>query len=166
MVLYATKQSQFIICPRYGQVIKALAIKKEKDMEVIYKLSTKQIKDLHYLYQNEWWTANRTLEETKKCVNGSQICIGLIDKNKTLKGFVRVITDFTFKALIFDLIVENDYRGQGLSKKLMSFIKKHEDLTDVKHFELYCLPELEIFYKQFEFTGEINGIKLLRHVNT
>lgn len=135
-------------------------------MEVVYKLTTKQIEDLHRLYKNEWWTANRTIEETKKCVNGSQICIGLIDKNETLKGFVRVITDFTFKAIIFDLIIENNYRGQGLSKKLISLIKKHEDLTNVKHFELYCLPELEVFYKQFEFTGEINGIKLLRYVNT
>ena len=134
-------------------------------MEVIYKLSINQIKDLHSLYKNEWWTKNRTLEETKKCVHGSQICIGLIDKNNILIGFVRVITDFTFKALIFDLIIKSEFRGKGLSKKLMSLVKAHENLKDVTHFELYCLPELEGFYKQFEFSGEIDGIQLLRYKN-
>jgi len=134
-------------------------------MEIIYQLSVNQIEDLHNLYKDEWWTANRTFEDTKKCVKGSQICIGLIDENKTLIGFVRVITDFTLKALILDLIVEKNCRGQGLSKKLMSLIKAHEDLIDVKHFELYCLPELEIFYSQFGFSADVGGIRLLRNVS-
>ena len=134
-------------------------------MEVIYELSTNQIENLHSLYKNEWWTKNRTLEETTKCVYGSQACIGLIDKNNGLIGFVRVLTDFTFKALIFDLIIKSEFRGKGLSKKLMSLVKNHEKLKDVKHFELYCLPELESFYNQFEFSGEIDGIQLLRYKN-
>jgi len=134
-------------------------------MEVIYELSTNQLESLHSLYKNEWWTKSRTLEETIKCVHGSQVCIGLIEKNNDLIGFVRVLTDFTFKALIFDLIIKSEYRGKGLSKKLMSLVKAHEKLKNVKHFELYCLPELEGFYKQFEFSGEIDGIQLLRYKN-
>lgn len=134
-------------------------------MEVIYELTTNQLDNLHSLFLNEWWTKNRTLEETMKCVHGSQVCIGLIEKNNGLIGFVRVLTDFTFKALIFDLIIKNEYRGRGLSKKLMSLVKDHEKLKNVKHFELYCLPELEGFYKQFEFSAEIDGIQLLRYKN-
>ena len=132
-------------------------------MDVIYELSSSQIENLHSLYKDEWWTKNRTLEETIKCVHGSQICIGLIDENNILTGFVRVITDYMFKALIFDLIIKSEFRGQGLSRKLMSLMKTHKQLKDVKHFELYCLPELEGFYKQFGFSGEIDGIKLVRY---
>ena len=47
----------------------------------------------------------------------------------------------------------------------MSLVKTHEKLIKVKHFELYCLPELEGFYKQFEFSNEIKGIQLLRYEN-
>jgi predicted GNAT family N-acyltransferase len=134
-------------------------------MKTIYELTPKQIEQLHCLYKNEWWTKNRTLDETERCVNGSQLCIGLIDENNDLKGFVRVISDFTFKALIFDLIVKKEFRSMGLSKELLSLVKNHKSLIDVKHFELYCLPELESFYKQYGFTSEIDGIKLLRCTN-
>lgn len=131
-------------------------------MEVIYELSKDQIEDLHDLYKDERWTNSRSLEETIKCVHGSQICIGLIDSDGVLIGFVRVLTDFIFKALIFDLIIKREFRGQGLSKKLMSLVKTHENLKDVRQFELYCLPELEGFYKKLEFSGEVDGLKLLR----
>ena len=130
-------------------------------MEVIYELSENHIQDLHVLYRNEWWTNQRSLEDTRKCVQGSQVCIGLIESN-SLIGFVRVITDFTFKALIFDLIIKSEYRSKYLGNKLMRLVRNHEKLKDVTHFELYCLPELIEFYKQYEFSEEIGGIKLLR----
>lgn len=134
-------------------------------MEVIYELSNNHIQDLHNLYKNEWWTNKRTLEETGKCIQGSQICIGLIENN-SLIGFVRVITDYTFKALIFDLIINSEYRANNLGIKLMRLVKNHTELKEVTHFELYCLPELVDFYKQFEFSEEMGGIKLLRCNNT
>jgi len=134
-------------------------------MEVIYKLTENHIKDLHNLYCNEWWTDSRTLAQTKNCVAGSQICIGLI-KNDTLIGFVRVITDFTFKALIFDLIIKKEYRSKKLGHKLMNLVKNHDQLKNVVHFELYCLPELKEFYNQFNFTDNIGNIELIRCNNT
>jgi len=134
-------------------------------MHVIYSLSKDHVTQLHSLYGNEWWTNNRTLDETKSCIQGSQIVIGLTDENNTLAAFVRVITDFTFKALIFDLIVDKNFREKGLSRQLISLVKNHSDLTRVSHFELYCLPELKEFYQQFDFTDEIDGIQLLRYEN-
>ena len=76
-------------------------------MKIIYQLNRDHIKQLSDLYQNEWWSKGRTLEETKICVDSSQICIGLIDEQGNLSGFARVLTDFVFKALIFDVIVYN-----------------------------------------------------------
>ena len=134
-------------------------------MEVIYKLSERHINDLHKLYKNEWWTNKRTLDETRRCVQGSQVCIGLLN-NDTLIGFVRVITDYTFKALIFDLIIDSDYRNQELGKELLNQVKTHEKLNNVNHFELYCLPELKSFYEQLGFSNNIGGIELLRCKNT
>lgn len=134
-------------------------------MHVIYSLSKDHITQLHSLYNNEWWTNNRTLDETNRCIQGSQIVIGLTNESNILVAFVRVITDFTFKALIFDLIVDKEFRGTGLSSQLIKLIKNHSDLNRVSHFELYCLPELKEFYKQFDFTDEIDGIQLLRYTN-
>jgi len=105
------------------------------------------------------------MDETTSCVKGSQICLGLVDEHNTLQGFARVLTDYTFKALIFDLIVADTYRNKGLGNQLMSLIKNHPDLRNVKHFELYCLPDMFDFYEKHGFTSDVGDIKLLRHNN-
>lgn len=131
-------------------------------MEVIYQLSETHIKQLHELYESSWWTKDRSLEATKECVNGSQLCIGIVDPNNQLIGFARVITDYIFKALIFDVIVHATHQGKGLGNKLISLVKAHERLKKVKHFELYCLPEMESFYAKHGFSSEVGGIQLMR----
>ena len=35
-------------------------------------------------------------------------------------------------------------------------------LSRVKHFELYCLPELEPYYAAFGFSTDVGGIRLMR----
>ena len=134
-------------------------------MNVIYELNSQHIEELHTLYQGEWWTKGRTLNETQLCVNGSQICIGLIDKNGALQAFARVVTDYIFKAFIFDVIVAEQCRKQGLGDKLIDLIKGHKNLESVKSFELYCLPELEGFYSNHHFTNDVGGITLMRCLN-
>lgn len=131
-------------------------------MQTTYELNEQQIAQVHQLYQQEWWTNERTLVETQKCIAGSQICIGLIDKNNNIVGFARVLTDYIFKALIFDLIIDRPYRKQGLGNQLLKTIKDHPKLQQVKAFELYCLPELEAFYKQHGFSADLNGVTLMR----
>ena len=134
-------------------------------MTIIYELSEKHIEQLHALYQTEWSARGRSLENTKLCVNGSQICIGITSEGDDLIGFARVLTDFTFKALIFDVIVTQTERGKGLGDRLISLVKNHERLKLVRHFELYCLPEMLSFYKKHGFSTDVGEIKLMRFTN-
>ena len=134
-------------------------------MNVTYSLSDKNIEELHGLYQKEWWTKGRSLQETTECVNGSQVNIGILTNEKTLVAYARVLTDFTFKALIFDIIVSESQRGNGLGDKLIGLIKEHKKLASVKNFELYCLPEMFTFYEKHGFSAEVGDIKLMRQSN-
>lgn len=134
-------------------------------MNTIYALNEKHVTQLHRIYQQEWWTKTRSLEETKNCVAGSQICIGLVDEADDLIGFSRVLTDFTFKALIFDVIVHSAHRKKGIGDKLLSLIREHPKLKSVKHFELYCLPEMYDFYAKHGFTTGVGEIWLMRFTN-
>ena len=134
-------------------------------MEVIYEFNEKYILQVHSLYQREWWTKGRTLEDTRRCLSGSQICVGVLGASKNLIGFVRVLTDFTFKALIFDVIVEESNRSHGIGEQLIELVKSHPRLVRVKHFELYGLPELFPFYEKQDFTTEVGGIALMRYIN-
>lgn len=133
-------------------------------LSVVDRLTEEQKQQLHVLYQGEWWTRGRTLEETRRVVDGSQVCIGLIEPSGRLAGFTRVITDFTFKALVFDVIVAPGYRGAGLGDRLLSLVIGHERLRGVKSMELYCLPELMPFYERHGFSDDVGQIRLMRRV--
>jgi ribosomal protein S18 acetylase RimI-like enzyme len=134
-------------------------------MEIIYQLTDSHIEELHGLYLKEWWSSSRSLEETKRGVLGSQICIGIIDDNQSLIGFTRVLTDFIFKAMIFDVIISEPYRKMGIGEQLISAIKNHPDLKAVKHVELYCRPELVPFYQRLGFSTDVVGMSLMRLLN-
>jgi predicted GNAT family N-acyltransferase len=133
-------------------------------LRVVEQLTESQLRDLQVLYRNEWWTNQRTLDETRKVVAGSQVCIGLVESTGQLVGFSRVLTDYTFKALVFDVIVAPKYRGSGLGDKLVSLVSNHERLREVKTFELYCLPELIPFYERHGFSDDVGKIRLMRRV--
>lgn len=131
-------------------------------MDIIYELDTHHIKQLHTLYKQEWWTNKRSLAETKKVVENSSVVIGLVDKNNNLKAFARVLTDYTFKAIIFDVIVDESFRNKGVAKELMNLIISNDKLKEVKHFELYCLPEMVEFYKAYGFNDELGELVFMR----
>lgn len=131
-------------------------------MNTTYTFDEKNIEHVHALYKQVWWAKDRTFTETKHCVENSQVCIGLQNNNNELIGFTRILTDFTFKAIIFDVIVDKNYRGRGLGKQLILESKKHQKLQHVKHFELYCLPDMEALYSSLNFSTEVGNVKLMR----
>ena len=131
-------------------------------MHVVYQLDSTRIAQLQAFFAREWWTSDRSLEETRRCVEGSQICIGLTGDSGDLIGFARVITDYTFKALIFDVIVAEERRGEGLGDRLIELVLRHPDLARVRDFELYCLPGMGPFYERHGFSVEVGGVHLMR----
>ena len=51
-------------------------------MTIINKFSEDHIKQVHQLYKEVWWGKERSLEDTVDCIQGSQICIGILDNDK------------------------------------------------------------------------------------
>ena len=120
---------------------------------------------LHRLYQKEWWSKDRSLQETRRCVAGSQVRIGLVGAKGHLLAFARVITDFTFRAMIFNVIVSDSERGQGLGTQIIQLLKNHDKLREVGTLELYCLPPLFDFYRKLGFSEDVGEVRLMRYVN-
>jgi predicted GNAT family N-acyltransferase len=134
-------------------------------MKFIDQFNQDNIEQVHGLYQQVWWGTERTLDDIQTCISGSQVCIGIINQENEVIAFTRIISDFIYKAIIFDVIVCEAHRDSGLGKKLLNAVKSHCALKNVKHFELYCLPELESFYQKIGFSTEVGGIKLMRCIN-
>ncbi|MBW4681664.1 MAG: GNAT family N-acetyltransferase [Microcoleus vaginatus WJT46-NPBG5] len=132
---------------------------------MISELNKQQISELTELYKNEFWSQNRSQEDVEKMLAASDIVIGFVDKNEHLIAFIRVLTDFVYRAFIFDVIVKSTHRNQGLGKKLIDSLVNHPQLQSVEYLGLYCLPEMMPFYEQWGFTSEVGGIQLMARIN-
>ena len=133
--------------------------------EKIEKLTDRQINDLHRMYQKEWWTKGRGLEDVRRMLEYTNVTLGFCDaESKRLVAFARVLTDYVYKALVLDVIVDAGSRGQGLARALMDAVVGHPSLASVEHFELYCRPELMPLYRQWGFSDDLGDLCFMRRV--
>lgn len=133
------------------------------NIETVDELTEAQTRDLHRMYQREWWTGGRGQEDIQRMLAHSDVVLGLCDANDgRLVAFARVLTDRVYKGLILDVIVEATHRKRGLGHALMDALVEHPTLKKVEHLELYCLPELVPFYRRWGFTEELEGLRFMR----
>ena len=127
-------------------------------LEFIEKLNESQFQDLCELFKNEWWSYYRKPEEIKTLIENSDLLIGIIDKGTgRLVAFARVLTDYIFRSMIYDVIVGKEYRNKGIGKMLLRNIIEHPALQQVEFLELQTQPELIPYYRQFGLKEEIVG---------
>ena len=117
----------------------------------INEFDESQVKEIHALMENEWWCQNRELADVEKVLQTSDISLAMRHETGKIIGFVRVLTDYLYKALIFDVIVAAPFRDKGLGKTLVDKVLQLESLADVKSFELYCPDRMCGFYQQLGF---------------
>ena len=133
--------------------------------EKIERLNDEQINDLHRMFQEEWWTKGRALEDVRRMLEQTDVIVGFCDaESKRLVAFTRVLTDYVYKALVLDVIVEAESRGKGLARALMDAVVGHPSLDSVRHFELYCRPDLMILYRKWGFSDELGDLRFMRRV--
>lgn len=127
------------------------------------ELSEDQRDDLHDLYRNEWWTEGRTRSGVDAVVEGSDAVVALCDPGTgTLVAFARVLTDYAYKALVFDVIVAPGHRGTGLGRRLMDEVLGLPELSGVEHVELYCRADVVPFYERWGFDDDLGDLRLMR----
>ena len=78
-----------------------------------------------------------------------------------LVGFARVLTDFVYRAYLFDVIVKASHRGRGVGEALMEAVVRHPRLQNVDTLELWCRPELVPFYEKWGFGTDLGELKVM-----
>ena len=129
---------------------------------IIETLTESQVSDLMDLYKNEFWCDKRTREDVVKMLASTDVTIGLVDEGDRLIGFTRVITDFVYRAMIFDVIVKPTHRKTGLGTVLMDAVLNHPELQAVESLALNCLPNMMPFYERWGFTDDVGEMKFMR----
>ena len=109
-----------------------------------------QIKAIHrYLSEESYWAENIPFDTVERSIENS-LCFGIYKNNEQV-GFARWITDKATFAWLCDVYIEKEYRGLGLSKKLMSFMIFHPDLQGLRRYQLNTL-DAHGLYEQFGFS--------------
>ena len=102
-----------------------------------------------FLSKYSGWSDNIPIDKVKISIENS-LNFGLFHNHKQI-GFARVISDFSTIAYLGDIYVLDNYRGQGLSKKLMESVMNHPNLQDLRRWILLT-STAEWLYKKYGFT--------------
>ena len=137
-----------------------------KNLSFVKEISEAHFLDLCNLFKQEWWSYYRKPEDIRTLLNNSDIVLGIVEKESgRLIAFARMLTDYVFRSMIYDVIVAKDYRNKGIGRMLLKGIIDHPGLKRVELLELQTQPELIPFYEQFGFNLEIVGkMKTLRMI--
>lgn len=73
-----------------------------------------------YLSQRSYWAEGIPYSIVKISVENA-LCFGVYHNARQV-GFARLITDYATFGYLADVFIDEDYRGRGLSKKLVHFI--------------------------------------------
>lgn len=112
------------------------------------------------LYHVTWWAKERTTEQVRRALEHSRPIITAWDGPKLI-GFTRVISDLTYRATIWDVIVADAYQKRGVGREMMRLVLDHADLKTVTMFVLLTKDQ-QRFYEHLGFTVEREMMMMLR----
>jgi N-acetylglutamate synthase-like GNAT family acetyltransferase len=105
------------------------------DFTITTDKSKMDVEAIHdFLSKYSGWSDNISIEKVKTSIDNS-LNFGVFHKEQQI-GFARVISDFSTIAYLGDIYVLDDYRGQGLSKKLMDIVMTHTNLQGLRRWIL------------------------------
>ncbi len=131
--------------------------------ELRHTMTEDHFGDLLDMYRSTYWAKDRSPEDVRRMLDHTDLIFALVDTDDgRMVGFARVLTDTVYKALIFDVVVSPNRRGEGLAHTLLESIFSHPDLRGVKHFELYCRDDVVELYKKWGFSQDLAGQVFMR----
>lgn len=120
----------------------------------------KEVARLLELYEHTYWANGRRKADVVRMLKHSPFTLSAWD-GKKLVGFCRVLTDFVYRAALYDVIVHPDYRGRGAGRLLLEGVTNHPKLRRVERWFL-STRDKHAFYEQFGWTRSHGNVMELR----
>lgn len=107
------------------------------------------------ILQTTYWAKDRSKDTIKKAIEHS-INFSMFKETKQI-GFARVVTDFTTFGYLADVIIDEQYRNQGLGKWLIETI-----ISDERWKNLSLILATKDAHKLYEKYGFENTTRLMK----
>ncbi len=104
------------------------------------------------LFEQADWAGGRRLHDIQRMLAETDVIITAWDGSK-LVGLGRVLTDYVYRASIWDVIVDVSYQDQDIGKGLVRRILTHDSLARVELVWL-CTRRYQGFYASLGFSDK------------
>ena len=104
-----------------------------------------------FLQEESYWAQTTTRDIVERSIAGSSLVFGVYHAvTGEQVGFARILTDFATFSYLSDVFIVPHFRGQGLSKWLMSVIWSLPELAGQRRW-LLATMDAHGLYQQFGF---------------
>jgi ribosomal protein S18 acetylase RimI-like enzyme len=103
------------------------------------------------LYHQAPWAKHRTADQAQQMLGHTDLAITAWDGDRLI-GFARVLTDYVFRASIWDVIVDKHYHSRGIGTDLVKHILHHPVLKQVELF--WLCTRMPGFYERLGFSSK------------
>lgn len=114
------------------------------------QFSADDLQQLEQLFRAAaFWARERRMEDMAVAIANSNPVVTVWDQERLI-GFARATSDGIFRATVWDVVVDPDYQGGGLGRKLVQTVLSHPHLSRVERVYLMTTNQ-KGFYERIGF---------------
>jgi N-acetylglutamate synthase-like GNAT family acetyltransferase len=121
------------------------------------KVDVSQLQNL--LAIGAFWASQRTLSDLETAIQHSEPVVTAWDGER-LVGFARATSDRVYRAVLWDVVIHPEYRGQGLGRTLVTTLLAHPSVNQVERVYLMTSSQ-QGFYERLGFTENLTTTMVL-----
>ena len=121
------------------------------------KVDVSQLQNL--LAIGAFWASQRTLSDLETAIQHSEPVVTAWDGER-LVGFARATSDRVYRAVLWDVVIHPEYRGQGLGRTLVTTLLAHPSMNQVERVYLMTSSQ-QGFYERLGFTENLTTTMVL-----
>ena len=115
-----------------------------------------------FLNKNAFWAKNRSINDLRKSLANSDAIISLWDGNQIV-GFGRALSDGVFRAVLWDIVIDENHQGKGYGKLIVNNLLNSRKLKNTKKIYLMTTNK-KLFYSQIDFKEVTTQSLLIREL--
>lgn len=104
------------------------------------------------LLEPMYWSVGVPARRIDTALSRSTVVVVARDEHRRVVGSARALSDFGRRAMIFDVVVADDCRHQGIGRAMMRLLLDHEALADTSIVWLATRDKVA-FYEAFGFVS-------------
>ena len=112
------------------------------------------------LKRNTFWATKRNKKDIRKMLSKSKVIVSIWEKNKLI-AFGRATSDEIFRAVLWDIVVDEKYQHAGLGRLVVNTILANNLVSEVE--KVYIMTtSCDEFYSAMGFVLEKNQTLMIR----